>query len=99
MIKKKTETKAESKGPAKLDDFIKADALKMEGMTPVFVQENKYYLGIPDSLTGRDILMVTRMSETPEGFRLIFSDIPEIRLTTESSDLKKDRTTVFSLPK
>ncbi|HNY23962.1 MAG TPA: DUF5117 domain-containing protein, partial [Bacteroidales bacterium] len=70
--KEKTETKAESKGPAKLDDFIKADALKMGGMTPVFVQENKYYLGIPDSLTGRDILMVTRMSETPEGFRANF---------------------------
>lgn len=70
--KEKTETKAESKGPAKLNDFIKADALKMEGMTPVFVQENKYYLGISDSLTGRDILMVTRMSETPEGFRANF---------------------------
>lgn len=35
-------------------------------------RDKKYFIGIPDSLIGRDILMVTRMSETPAGFRANF---------------------------
>ena len=68
----KTDAKTESKSPARLEEFIKADTPVMEGMTPVYVQDKKYYIGIPDSLLGRDILMVTRMSETPAGFRANF---------------------------
>ena len=44
----------------------------MEGMTPVFVQDKKYYIGIPDSLLGRDILAVTRITKSPAGFRSNF---------------------------
>ena len=68
----KTDAQTESKSPARLEEFIKADTPVMEGMTPVYVQDKKYYIGIPDSLLGRDILMVTRMSETPAGFRANF---------------------------
>lgn len=68
----KSESKTESKDPARLEEFIKAETAVMEGMTPVYVQDNKYFIGIPDSLIGRDILMVTRMAETPAGFRANF---------------------------
>ncbi|HNR28577.1 MAG TPA: zinc-dependent metalloprotease [Bacteroidales bacterium] len=68
----KPDSKTESKGPARLEEFIKAETAVMEGMTPVYVQDKKYFIGIPDSLIGRDILMVTRMSETPAGFRANF---------------------------
>jgi len=67
-----TESKKDSKTPAKLEDFIKAETSVMEGLTPVYYQDKKYYIGIPDSLIGRDILMVTRMAETPAGFRANF---------------------------
>ena len=68
----KPDSKTESKGPARLEEFIKAETAVMEGMTPVYVQDKKYFIGIPDSLIGRDILMVTRMAETPAGFRANF---------------------------
>jgi hypothetical protein len=68
----KAESKSEDKTPAKLEEFIKDGTTVMEGMTPVYFQDKKYYIGIPDSLIGRDILMVTRMSETPAGFRANF---------------------------
>lgn len=68
----KSDSKTESKDPARLEEFIKAETAVMEGMTPVYVQDNKYFIGIPDSLIGRDILMVTRMAETPAGFRANF---------------------------
>ena len=68
----KADAKPETKGPARLEEFIKAETAVMEGMTPVFVQDRKYYIGIPDTLIGRDILMVTRMAETPAGFRANF---------------------------
>jgi len=68
----KADAKPETKGPARLEEFIKAETSVMEGMTPVFVQDRKYYIGIPDTLIGRDILMVTRMAETPAGFRANF---------------------------
>lgn len=68
----KSDSKTESKDPARLEEFIKAETAVMEGMTPVYIQDNKYFIGIPDSLIGRDILMVTRMAETPAGFRANF---------------------------
>ncbi len=68
----KAESKSEDKTPAKLEEFIKDGTTVMEGMTPVYSQDKKYYIGIPDSLIGRDILMVTRMAETPAGFRANF---------------------------
>lgn len=68
----KSESKTEAKGPARLEEFIKAETAVMDGMTPVYVQDKKYFIGIPDSLIGKDILMVTRMAETPAGFRANF---------------------------
>lgn len=68
----KSEPKTETKGPAKLEEFIKAGTVAMDGMTPVYIQDKKFFIGIPDSLIGRDILMVTRMAETPAGFRANF---------------------------
>ena len=68
-VSKKPEAK---KGPVAYSKFIKKDAKTMSGMTPVIEQEEKFFLEIPDSLLGRDILMVSRLSQgsasTPHTF-------------------------------
>jgi hypothetical protein len=60
------------KGPVAFDKFIKKDAKTMTGMTTVIRQEDKYFLEIPDSLLGKEILMVSRISKgsanTPHTF-------------------------------
>lgn len=61
-----------AKGPVAYAKFIKKDAQTMKGMTPVIMQEEKYFLEIPDSLIGKDILIVSRISkgsaDTPHTF-------------------------------
>ncbi|MDD3549493.1 MAG: hypothetical protein PHW88_03440, partial [Bacteroidales bacterium] len=42
----KAESKSEDKTPAKLEEFIKDGTTVMEGMTPVYFQDKKYYIGI-----------------------------------------------------
>ena len=69
---KTTDEKKEDKTPANLDDFIKPETTIMKGMTPVYTQDKRTFLGIPDTLLGRDILMVSRIAEAPQGFRANF---------------------------
>ena len=57
------------KGPASLAKFIKPSAKIMRGMTTVYHQDNKYYININDTLLGRDIRMVSRISKGAEGIR------------------------------
>ena len=64
---------AKKKGPESIEKFIKKDAKKMEGLTTVYNQDEKWYININDSLIGRDIEIVTRISKSAEGGRNGFS--------------------------
>lgn len=48
-------------------DIITDKAHSMAGMLTVHQQEDKYYFEIPDSIFGRDIMAITRVSKTPTG--------------------------------
>lgn len=49
------------KGIPSIADFIKPDTKKQEGMFNVYVQNNRYYVEVPDNLLGRDILVFISM--------------------------------------
>lgn len=53
--------------PKTFQDIITKDAETMEGMLNVHKVGDKRYFEIPESLFGRDILAITRMSKTPTG--------------------------------
>jgi hypothetical protein len=59
-------------GPQSLEMFIKKDSKIMKGMTSVYIQDEKYYINITDSLLNRDILLVTRISKAAAGIRSRF---------------------------
>lgn len=61
------------KAPEDMGKFIKKEAKIMEGFTTVVYQDDKWYLKINDSLIGRDLMMVSRISKSAEGGRRSFS--------------------------
>ncbi|MFA6712569.1 MAG: DUF5117 domain-containing protein, partial [Bacteroidales bacterium] len=61
------------KEPMLIDKFIKKDAKVVKGMTTVYKQDDKFFIAIPDSLLGKDILMVSRVSKAAAGIRGNFS--------------------------
>ena len=69
---KSDSTKKSPQGPVSIEKFITKEASKMEGMTTVYKQDGKYYLTIPDSLIGKDILMVSE-SQSAADIRGSFS--------------------------
>jgi hypothetical protein len=48
-------------------DVIKSSAEKDEGLFNVYKQDSKFYYEIPDSLLGREMLMVSRIARTADG--------------------------------
>jgi len=68
-----TASRSASREPAALATFIKPETTVMEGLTSVYIQEGRYYLSIHDTLIGRDILMVTRISKAAAGMRAAMS--------------------------
>jgi hypothetical protein len=70
---KDTTKKAPEKGPVAIEKFFKADVKPMPGLTPVYVQDNRYYLEIGEDLLNRDILMVSRISKAAAGVRASFA--------------------------
>ncbi|MCC5941479.1 MAG: zinc-dependent metalloprotease [Balneolaceae bacterium] len=48
-------------------DVISQDAEKDEGLFNVYKDDSKYYYEIPDSLLGREMLMVSRIARTADG--------------------------------
>ncbi len=54
-------------GPKAFRELITTKARSMTGLLTVHQLEDKYYFEIPDSVFGRDIMTVTRMSKTPSG--------------------------------
>ena len=56
-------SKPNSKEKAKSFASIVSEATKDEGLFNVYKKDNKYYFEIPDSLVGREMLMVTRVAK------------------------------------
>ncbi len=59
-------------GPKPYKDVITAKARTDEGLFKVHKVDDKYYFEIPDSLLGRDILVVNRLSKAAAGMRNFF---------------------------
>lgn len=57
----------DKKKPKSFDDIITDKAISMSGMLTVHKVEDKFYFEIPDSLFGRDIMAITRVSKAPTG--------------------------------
>ena len=55
--------------PAALNTFIRAETSVMTGLTPAYLQDGRYFIAIHDTLIGRDILMVTRLSKAAAAMR------------------------------
>ncbi|MCL2728065.1 MAG: zinc-dependent metalloprotease, partial [Bacteroidales bacterium] len=68
-----TASRSAVREPATIDRFIKPETSVMQGLTPVYVQEGRYYISIHDTLIGRDILMVTRLSKAAAALRASMS--------------------------
>ena len=56
-------------GPKPYKEIITAKAQTQKGMFWTHKVEDKYYFEIPDSLIGREILVVNRISKAPAGLR------------------------------
>jgi hypothetical protein len=59
-------------GPKAYKDVITDKAITDDGLFKVHKVEEKYYFEIPDSLFGRDILVVNRISKAAAGMRNFF---------------------------
>ena len=59
----KKSTKTDAKTKTKSFASIVSKAIKDEGLFNIYVKDDKYYYEVPDSLLGRDMLMVTRISK------------------------------------
>ena len=85
--------KPAKKGPVALDKFVKPNAKVMKGLTTVYKQEGKFYINIPDSLLGRDIRVVSRVSKSAEGIRGSFSGYAGDIINSAMLILRRERTT------
>lgn len=63
----KKEKPEEKKGPKPYREVITDKAVSMVGLVTVHRIEDKYFLEIPDSLFGAEIMAITRVSQTPTG--------------------------------
>lgn len=59
--------KDKKKGPKPYAELITAKAVSMQGLFTVHKIEDKYYLEIPDSIFGRDMMSITRLAKVPTG--------------------------------
>ena len=64
-------------GPAKKEnikkfsDLITGKAIAHKGIFNTYKEDGKYYYEIPDSLLGREMLVITRFVKTPSGLKLM----------------------------
>ena len=59
--------KDKKKGPKPFGEVITAKAVSMHGIVTVHRIADKYFLEIPDSIFGRDMMAITRVAKTPTG--------------------------------
>lgn len=77
LVNLPTKTETDKKEPEKskkdkiksFSDLIGKDAIKTEGLFNSYKVDDKYYMEIPDSLFNRDMLVVTRFTQTPVGLK------------------------------
>ncbi|MCB9315368.1 MAG: zinc-dependent metalloprotease [Lewinellaceae bacterium] len=67
VTKDSTGKKEQKKGPKPYDKVITEEAVSTHGLFSVHLVDDKYYLEIPDSLFGAEMMAVTRMAKTPTG--------------------------------
>jgi len=71
--KKETDSKEPEKAKKdkikKFEDLIGTGAIKATGLFNSYKVDDKYYMEIPDSLFNRDMLVVTRFTQTPVGLK------------------------------
>ena len=65
MAKDSTGKKEEKKGPKPYREVITDKAVSQQGLVAVHRIEDKYFLEIPDSVFGNEIISITRMIRTP----------------------------------
>ena len=65
-------SRSASPGPKPYKEVITDKAKTDEGLFNVHKVEDKYYFEIPDSLLGREILVVNRISKAAAGMRRRF---------------------------
>jgi hypothetical protein len=61
-----------STGPKAFSEVITAKAKTTKGLVTIHRLDDKYYFELPDSLLGREILVVNRISKAPAGARAGF---------------------------
>ena len=54
-------------GPKTFKDFVTDKAVSMVGMLTTHKVDDKFYFEIPESLFGREIIAITRISQAPDG--------------------------------
>lgn len=59
--------KTEKKGPKPFAEVITSKAVSMRGLVTVHRLDDKYFLEIPDSIFGREIMAITRLAKVPTG--------------------------------
>ncbi|SMG30050.1 zinc-dependent metalloprotease [Sphingobacterium psychroaquaticum] len=66
---KKDTEKTKKEKIKKFEDLIDNTAIKSKGLFNTYHVADKYYMEIPDSLLHRDMLVVTRFTQTPVGLK------------------------------
>ena len=82
----KKSSKSDSKTKIKSFASIVSEATKDEGLFNVYKKDEKYYFEIPDSLIGRDMLMVTRVAKMSVSIPLTQHKLNEQVLRWEKKD-------------
>jgi hypothetical protein len=68
MAKERPAASAKKGGIKSFSSLIKSGTKADEGVFNIYQQDDKLYYSIPDSLLGRDMLLVSRVSEVPTDF-------------------------------
>ena len=64
---KKSKNESKEKKEKTFDDIIGKDAKSDEGLFNIHEVKDKFYYEIPDTLLGKEMLMVTRIAKTANG--------------------------------
>ncbi|TDQ77287.1 zinc-dependent metalloprotease [Sphingobacterium yanglingense] len=67
--KKEQSDKSKKDKIKKFEELITSDAKKSTGLFNTYKVDDKYYMEIPDTLLNRDMLVVTRFTQTPVGLK------------------------------
>ena len=57
----------EEKGPKAYSDVVTSEAISDEGLFSFHKVDDDYFFEIPDSLLGRDMLLISRLAGVPPG--------------------------------